>query len=90
MSSKKKVNPNRVPMTAEDRIKRDRDRALVMAWTIMFTVLCDKEGYDSQSLKRVRDSCEYLAQSVAQGRVNVTDMRRVLVEEYGINLKIKW
>ena len=82
----KKKNPKRKPMTNAERLQQEHARALTAAWSIFFTVLLDKEGYDLLRIKRVWQECEYLSDSIAQGRVNVADLRKVLVEEYGINL----
>lgn len=82
----KKKNPHRKPVSNAERLAREHDRALTAAWSIFFTVLLDKEGYDMLRIKRVWQECEYLSESIAQGRVNVADLRKVLVEEYGINL----
>ena len=86
MAKKKKKNPRNKPMSSEERLAREHDRALNTAWSIFFTVLLDKEGYDMLRIKRVWQECEYLSDSIAKGRVNVAELRRVLVDEYGINL----
>lgn len=86
MAKKKKPNPRRVPMTNEERLRQEHARALTAAWSIFFTVLLDKEGYDLMRIKRVWQECEYLSESISAGRVNIADLRRVLIEEYGINL----
>lgn len=87
MAKSKKLNPNRVPMSNEERLQRERGRAITTAWSIFFTVLLDKEGYTLERLRRVWMECEYLSDSIAKGLVNVADLRKVLVDEYGINLK---
>lgn len=87
---KKKVNPRRQPATMADvnRAKAEaQDRALTAAWSIFFTVLRDKEGYDLDGLRRVWGDVEYLSDSIAKGYCTVTDLREILMLEEGVNLK---
>lgn len=92
MSKKKhkKPNPNKVPVSQAD-IKRAkvkaRDEAIELVWSIFFTVLQDKEGYDLDGLKRVWNHCENLADSIANGYCTVADLRTILKEESGAYLK---
>lgn len=86
---KKKVNPRKVPATKADveRAKeKARDEALTLAWSILFTVLRDKEGYEGEDLKRAWLEVEYLSDSIIKGYVNCADLRNALKEEEGICL----
>ena len=86
---KQRVNPNRRPATVADvqRAKRDaQDEAIKMTWSIFFTVMRDKEGYGVKRLQRLWGEVNELSDSIAKGYVNVTDLRKALVEEAGINL----
>ena len=50
---KKRVNPNRRPASMADvkRAKQEaQDFAVELAWSIFFTVLADKEGYELDDL----------------------------------------
>lgn len=88
---KKRVNPQRVPVTAADvkRAKREaEDSALEAAWSIFFTVLRDKRGYTLDELRETWEQVEYLSESIAQGRCTVKDLRHILVQEEGINLEV--
>ena len=89
MSKKKKVNPNRIPVTRAD-LKRAKDEAtnaaIEAAWAILFTVLRDKEGYDVDGLKRVWQEVDDLSDSIAQGYVNVADLKDALKQEIGARL----
>ena len=86
MAKNKKPNPRRVPMSNAERVSAAREHALCTAWAIFFTVLADKEGYEIEDMQRVWKACEYLSDSIKSGRVNVPDLRRVLIDEYGIDL----
>lgn len=87
---KKKVNPRRAPATKADVLKAKReaeDRALETAWSIFFSVLRDKEGYDLDGLKRVWKEVEDLSDSIAKGYCSISDLRDVLKQEEGVCLK---
>lgn len=86
---KKKVNPHRRPASQADveRAKRKaQDEAIMLAWSILFTVLRDKEGYDLDGLRRVWGEVDNLSDSIAKGYCTVTDLRNVLKQEVGANL----
>lgn len=86
---KQRVNPNRRPATVADvqRAKRDaQDEAIKMTWSIFFTVMRDKEGYGIKRLQRLWNEVNELSDSIANGYVSVTDLRKALMEEAGINL----
>lgn len=86
---KQRVNPNRRPATLADvqHAKRDaQDEAIKMTWSIFFTVMRDKEGYGIKRLQRLWNEVNELSDSIANGYVSVTDLRRALMEEAGINL----
>jgi hypothetical protein len=69
------------------RAKRDaQDEAIKMTWSIFFTVMRDKEGYGVKRLQRLWGEVNELSDSIAKGYVNVTDLRKALMEEAGINL----
>jgi hypothetical protein len=69
------------------RAKRDaQDEAIKMTWSIFFTVMRDKEGYGVKRLQRLWGEVNELSDSIANGYVSVTDLRKVLMEEAGINL----
>lgn len=86
---KQRVNPNRRPATVADvqRAKRDaQDEVIKMTWSIFFTVMRDKEGYGVKRLQRLWGEVNELSDSIANGYVSVTDLRKALMEEAGINL----
>ena len=92
MSKKKskKPNPNKIPVSKADinRAKiKARDEAIALVWSIFFTVLQDKEGYDIEGLQRVWNHCENLSDSIAKGYCTVADLRTILKEESGAYLE---
>lgn len=87
---KKKVNPRRRPATQADvqRAKqKGREEAIKLAWSILFTALRDKEGYDLEGLQRVWKEVDDLSDSIAKGYCTVTDLRDVLKQEIGANIE---
>lgn len=87
---KKKVNPRRRPATQADvqRAKqKGQEEAIKLAWSILFTVLRDKEGYDLEGLQRVWKEVDDLSDSIAKGYCTVTDLRDVLKQEIGANIQ---
>lgn len=90
MAMKKKVNPRRRPATQADvqRAKqKGQEEAVKLAWSILFTVLRDKEGYDLEGLQRVWKEVDDLSDSIAKGYCTVTDLRDVLKQEIGANIE---
>lgn len=87
---KKKVNPRRRPATQADvqRAKqKGQEEAIKLAWSILFTVLRDKEGYDLEGLQRVWKEVDDLSDSIAKGYCTVTDLRDVLKQEIGADIE---
>lgn len=87
--AKRKVNPKKKPATQAD-VKKAKSqaetRAVKLAWTILFTVLRDKEGMDNEDLQRIWGKVEDLSDSIAKGYVSLADLRQTLKEEANINL----
>lgn len=86
---KKRVNPNRRPATVADvnKAKREaQDKAVELAWSIFFTVLCDKEGYELEDLQRIWGEVNSLSDSIAKGYCTVRDLRTILREEMGVDI----
>ena len=85
MANKKRVNPNRRPVTQAD-INRARADNISIAWAIVFTVLRDKEGFTPDDIARVWSETEDLADSLLKGYVNINDLQRTLEEESNVHL----
>ena len=83
---KKKTNPRRKPATQADVNKaktQAQEQAVRLTWSIFFTVLRDKEGYDLDGMRRVWDYINDLSDSIAKGYCTVADLRTILKEEAG-------
>ena len=90
MAKKKRKNPHRIPATKADVEKaksKARDEAIELVWSIFFTVLRDKEHATMEDLQRVWKECEDLSDSIAKKYCTVSDLRTILKEEEGVNLK---
>lgn len=86
---KKRTNPRRKPATMADvkRAKRDAlHEAVGYAMTVLFTVLLDKHGATQQELQQYWAEVEQLSDSIERGYVNLADLKRVLLEEYDIQI----
>lgn len=86
MGKKKKLNPNRVPRTTEEKIAYERSKAIKLAYVIFLSVLCDKIGLTNEDLARAHQGCLDLSESIAKGYVNAEDLRRTLQKERGLNI----
>lgn len=83
----KKINPRKRPATQAD-IKRAKTKAqndtISIVATIFLTVLADKKGFDKEDIKFVWNEINKLSDSITEGYVNVSDLRKVLNEEYDV------
>ena len=86
MGKKKKLNPNRVPRTTEEKIAYERSKAIKLAYVIFLSVLCDKIGLTNDDLAKTHQGCLDLSESIAKGYVNAEDLRRTLQKERGLNI----
>ena len=87
MSNRKRVNPNRVPASAAD-VKRGRvegiEQGAHMLFAVTMNVLKDKAGVDDDFMREMWEAIKKLLDEVAEHRVSLADLDRVLKEEYGI------
>lgn len=60
--------------------------AVRRAWVVMFSVLLDKHEARTDELKQLWDEVEGLSKSIEAGYVSEADLRRVLREEYDIQI----
>ena len=89
MANKKQTNPNKRPASMADvnKAKKEaQEKAIELAWSIFFTVLCDKEGYSLEDLRRVWNEVNSLSDSIAKGYCTVRDLRSILREEIGVDI----
>ena len=63
------------------------DEAVKLAWTILFSVLWDKEHYTPEDMQRVWKEVDSLSDSIVKGYCNVSDLRTVLREEAGVDIE---
>ena len=83
-----KTNPRRRPATEAD-VKRaweqGVDEGCAIACAIMLTVLADKfDGKDY--IPSIWKEVNKLSDEIKEKRVSVTDLRRVLLDEYGVEV----
>lgn len=84
-----KTNPKNIPATQADVNKAwKKGEASGANWALILflTVLLDKEGADGDIIRRVWNEINDLAQSVVDGYVNLHDLRKVLLDEYEIEV----
>ena len=84
----KKVNPNRIPATQAD-VDRAWKKGVLdgvsNASAIFLTVMVDKfNGADY--VKDVWIEINKLSEEIAERRVSIADLRRVLLDEYGVQV----
>lgn len=86
----KKINPRKRPASMADVEKAKKDatgEAISLSIALFLTVMVDKYGFDADTLKSVWNDINKLSQEVSEGRVNLHDLKQVLIEEYGIELR---
>ena len=81
---KKKVNPNRKPATQAD-VEKARTQGVSLAMAIFLTVLVDKFN-GAEYIKEVWIAVNNLSDSISKGYVDLFDLKKVLEEEYNIEL----
>ena len=85
----KRLNPHKRPATQADVIRAKEKgikEAITYAMAIMFTVLCDKEHADAESIKRIWGEVNDLSDSITQGYVSINDLIDTLRREYEIDI----
>lgn len=85
--NKGKSNPVKRPATMRD-VNRAKNEAFLQAvdfsLAIVFSVLLDKEGFNLFQIQRVWKEVQELSDSITRGYVKVSDLIKVLDEEYDI------
>lgn len=84
----KKTNPRKIPRTQED-VDRAREQGVLdgvsNACAIFLTVLLDKfDGGDY--IVSVWNEINKLSEEIKEQRVSIADLRRVLLDEYGVRV----
>lgn len=87
--SKKKVNPRKKPASEAD-IKRAKDdaaeKAIKMSDILILTVLLDRFGFGVEELNEAWIALHKLADEISEKRVSLYDLRKVLRDEYYIDV----
>lgn len=83
---KKRVNPNRIPMSKAEALQSGQDIGLRMAMAIIFAAELDGGHITPEQMPDIWRSVNYLSDSINKGYVNAVDILRMLDKEYEINL----
>lgn len=87
---KKRVNPNRRPVTQADVIRARTEGVafgVKKAYSMALNVLRDKEGFSLEDLQRFAAEMNYLADSIENNYVSVKDLENTLLDEESIRIK---
>ena len=88
MKKSRKQNPRNRPATWADveRAKKEASsEAISLAMALFLTVILDK--YDgAEYIQSIWNDVNKLSQEVSEGRVNLWDLKQVLLEEYEVEL----
>ena len=83
-----KTNPKRIPRSEAD-VRKARDDGVKdgssFTSVIFLTVLLDKFGFDQQKIIKCYNAVMKLSEELAEHRVSMADLKRVLLEEYEID-----
>lgn len=84
-----KTNPKKIPRTQadvkkafENGVKHGSDVTSI----IFLTVLLDHFGFDQQKIIKCYHAVMKLSEEIAEKRVSIADLTRVLLEEYEIRV----
>lgn len=83
-----KTNPKKIPRTEAD-VRRAYDQGVKAgvsnAYAIFLTVMLDKFNAEDQIQDIWNEICD-LSEELGEHRVSFPDLKRVLLEEYGIHI----
>lgn len=88
---KKKVNPNRQPMTMAQVNKAKKEattNALRRMLYLFLFVLIDKHNAPEEDIKQLVEEVNYYADSISKGYINWKDIEHTVKDEY--DLYIPW
>lgn len=88
MGKKRKTNPNKIPMTTQERIGFERSKAIKLVYCIVLYVLLDKMGMSAEEVNKIYEHCLDVSDSISKGYLNVKDIRNVLEAER--NITFEW
>lgn len=85
-----KINPRKI-LISKDKVDKMLDESIStatkIAYTIIFTVLYDKEDFTREDLSRIKTEIDDLSDSIVKDYVSINDLSRVLKDELGIIFK---
>lgn len=84
----RKTNPKKIPKTQADCKKAFEEgvrAGCFNACAIFLTVLLDKYGF-SGKINEVWNDVTKLSEEIGEGRVRVSDLKKVLLDEYRIHV----
>ena len=83
---KNKTNPRKQPATQADVERaraQGRQQGVLDCAVLFLTVLRDKEGFETEDLKRLWSELGDLGDSVVNGYTSIADLKNVLKQEIG-------
>ena len=84
--SKKRVNPRRIPMTADQARQQGQKQGLDVAMSIIFFALVNSDIIDKDKLSKLWEDVNYVSDSIVKGYINAADLKRTLREEWDIHI----
>lgn len=92
MAKKKKVNPNRIPVTQAD-INRAKDQAMTLAMerilNLILFILKDKYDSPEEDVQHLNRDIEYYVNSIREGRLTWKDVEYAVRTEYNITVCLR-
>ena len=82
-AKKKGKKPN--PTWAD--ITKAQEDGCNLAVVICMTVLYDKFGFDEEKITKFWNHTASLSQEIKEGRIYISDLQKVLKNEYGVSCK---
>ena len=84
--SKKRVNPRRIPMKAEQARQMGQKQGLDVSMAILFFALANSGLVNNDQLVQLWADVNYVSDSIVKGYVNVADLKKTLREEFDIHI----
>ena len=84
--SKKRVNPRRIPMTADKARQQGQKHGLDVAMSIIFFALVNSDVIDKDKLPKLWEDVNYVSDSLVKGYIHAADLKRTLREEWDIHI----
>lgn len=87
MGNKKKVNPNRRPVSYRD-IKEARTEGAEFMFTVIVHCLKDKLEVEDEKLLKLGGEIDYFCDSIRKGYVKYADLRKAQEDEgYSVHIR---